>query len=213
MRDIRFEGVIKSWNDERGFGFIEPNQGGQEIFVHVKAFRGLRERPLAAQRVTFQVEIGPQGKKRAVNVEQARLPVVRARNGVRSRSKKQGAAEWGGASLFAVPAFVVVLFFGYTFGQPPRWMLWLYPLISVVTFLAYAADKSAARQGAWRTSEQTLHVLALVGGWPGAIVAQQLLRHKSSKAEFRLVFWGTVLMNIVAFVFLASPYGQLLASA
>jgi len=43
---MRIEGVIKSWNDERGFGFIEPTQGGQEIFVHVKAFRTRAERQL-----------------------------------------------------------------------------------------------------------------------------------------------------------------------
>ena len=39
---MRLDGTIKSWNDERGFGFIEPTQGGPEIFVHIKAFSGLR---------------------------------------------------------------------------------------------------------------------------------------------------------------------------
>ena len=36
---MRFDGKLKSWNDDRGFGFIEPLQGGQEIFVHIKSFR------------------------------------------------------------------------------------------------------------------------------------------------------------------------------
>jgi cold shock CspA family protein len=66
---MRFDGTIKSWNDERGFGFIEPNQGGQQIFVHIKAFKGLRQHPQPNQRVSFQVEVGPQGKKRAINAE------------------------------------------------------------------------------------------------------------------------------------------------
>lgn len=203
---MRFEGTIKSWNDDRGFGFIEPAQGGQEIFVHIKAFRGLRERPQAAQRVTFQVEIGPQGKKRALNVE-----LAGARRSVPRKTRREGVAQWGTASLFAIPVFLVVLSLGYALGHPPRWLLLVYPCASLATFMAYAIDKSAAQRGVRRISEQTLHGLALVGGWPGALLAQQMLRHKSVKAEFRSVFWGTVVLNIVGFVMLASPYGQAFA--
>jgi uncharacterized membrane protein YsdA (DUF1294 family) len=47
--------------------------------------------------------------------------------------------------------------------------------------------------------------LALAGGWPGALLAQQVLRHKSTKREFRQVFWATVLLNVVGFIVLASP--------
>ena len=63
-------------------------------------------------------------------------------------------------------------------------------------------------RGAWRTPESTLHFLALAGGWPGALLAQQFLRHKSTKVEFRSVFWGTVIMNVAAFLALCSPIGQ-----
>jgi hypothetical protein len=42
---MRFEGLLKNWNDERGFGFIEPLQGGEDIFVHIKAFRVRIGRP------------------------------------------------------------------------------------------------------------------------------------------------------------------------
>jgi uncharacterized membrane protein YsdA (DUF1294 family) len=83
-----------------------------------------------------------------------------------------------------------------------------------VTFMAYALDKSAAQRGTWRTKETTLHLLALVGGWPGALLAQQLLRHKSSKTQFRHVFWATVLINVAGFVMIYSPLGKrLLANA
>lgn len=205
QQPMRFEGIIKSWNDDRGFGFIEPAQGGQDIFVHIKAFNGLQGRPQPAQRVTFQVEVGPQGKKRAFDVELAQLPRKLA-----SQTRKAGSAQWGTASLFALPAFLVVLLAGYVIGHPPRWALWVYLAVSTLTFVTYAIDKSAAKQGTWRTRESTLHWLALIGGWPGALVAQQLLRHKSSKAEFRAAFWATVALNIAAFIFLASPYGQTL---
>jgi len=92
--------------------------------------------------------------------------------------------------------------------KPPLALAAVYAGASLVTFFAYAFDKSAAQRGAWRTSEGTLHLLALAGGWPGALLAQQWLRHKSSKAEFRSVFWVTVVMNVAGFVALASPVGR-----
>jgi hypothetical protein len=72
---------------------------------------------------------------------------------------------------------------------------------------------------AWNThtSESTLHVLALVGGWPGALIAQNRLRHKSKKQPFRAVFWATVVMNCAAFIWLFTQEGarawQLVVSA
>lgn len=197
---MRFDGVIKSWNDERGFGFIQPVQGGQEIFVHIKAFTGLRERPQINQRVSFQVELGPQGKKRAVNAE-----MVHAKRPVATPPRHHGSTQPGAATLVVIPAFGVVLLLGHVWGAPPPWLPWAYLGLSLLTFLVYAMDKAAAQKGAWRTSEQTLHGLALLGGWPGALIAQQVLRHKSSKQAFRAVFWGTVVLNVVGFVVLASP--------
>jgi uncharacterized membrane protein YsdA (DUF1294 family) len=101
-----------------------------------------------------------------------------------------------------------MLMLGYVLGDPPRWLLWSYIGVSAVTFIAYALDKSAAQKGEWRTSEQTLHLLSLAGGWPGALLAQQVLRHKSSKQEFRSVFWFTVGLNVLGFMFIASPYAK-----
>ena len=76
-------------------------------------------------------------------------------------------------------------------------------LLNVATFIAYASDKNAAQQGRWRTSEQTLHALALAGGWPAAWLAQRALRHKSRKAEFLAVYVVTVLLNLGALAWLA----------
>jgi uncharacterized membrane protein YsdA (DUF1294 family) len=71
----------------------------------------------------------------------------------------------------------------------------LYLAASVAAFAAYAFDKAAARNGEWRTKESTLLGLGVLGGWPGALVAQTLLRHKSSKRTFQAAFWLTVLLN------------------
>ncbi|WP_293937380.1 DUF1294 domain-containing protein [Iodobacter sp.] len=82
-----------------------------------------------------------------------------------------------------------------------NWLGWIaggYLLMSIVAFIAYAVDKSAAKNNRWRTQESTLHFLGLLGGWPGALLAQWVLRHKSKKAAFMVVFWATVLINCVA---------------
>lgn len=79
-------------------------------------------------------------------------------------------------------------------------------VLSLLTFIIYALDKSAAKNGAWRAEESTLHLLSLAGGWPGALIAQQKLRHKSKKQSFRSVFWVTVLLNCGAFAW-SGQYG------
>ena len=81
-------------------------------------------------------------------------------------------------------------------GAAPWWLL-AYPLFSLVAFFAYWRDKRSAEQGAWRTPEQTLHLLELLGGWPGAFLAQRLLRHKTRKPSYQLVFWAIVLLHQV----------------
>jgi uncharacterized membrane protein YsdA (DUF1294 family) len=77
-------------------------------------------------------------------------------------------------------------------------LLAAYGLFSAVAFVLYGVDKSAARQGRRRTRESTLHTIALVGGWPGALVARQVFRHETVKQPFRTVFWGMVVANCVA---------------
>lgn len=201
---LRFEGTLRSWNDERGFGFIEPAQGGQEIFVHAKAFPRSACRPQAGQRLSFEVEPGPQGKKRARNVEPVRPPRAPAS----PRRPVNEAAQWGTATLLAIPAFTVLFLVAGLLWRPPAWLPLLYLVLSALTFVAYAMDKGAARRGAWRTSESTLHALALAGGWPGALLAQQFLRHKSTKPSFRSTFWTTVVANVIAFLVIASTLGR-----
>ena len=76
----------------------------------------------------------------------------------------------------------------------------LYVAASLAAVAAYRVDKSAAQTGAWRTPESSLHVLALMGGWPGALVAQNIFHHKSRKPFFQFTFWATVAVNCGALV-------------
>ena len=81
-------------------------------------------------------------------------------------------------------------------------IVFLYIVASVAAFVAYGVDKSAAQRGRWRTPESTLHVLSLIGGWPGALVAQRVFRHKSRKQSFRAAFYFTAVLNCMALLLL-----------
>ena len=80
-------------------------------------------------------------------------------------------------------------------GKLPLPVVVAYLMLSLVTFFMYWKDKSAARSNESRTPENTLHSLALLGGWPGALIGQQTLRHKTQKVSFRVVLWLTILVN------------------
>lgn len=77
------------------------------------------------------------------------------------------------------------------------WLGYSYLVLSIITLFVYGKDKWAAKRQAWRTPESTLHVLALLGGWPGALIGQKLFSHKKSKTSFKRVFWFTVVGNIL----------------
>lgn len=83
-----------------------------------------------------------------------------------------------------------------------------YFLFSIVSFYLYRQDKIAAQHDRWRTSEATLHLADLLGGWPGALIAQRRYRHKSSKSSFQIGFWTTVLLNCAALGWLTSQAGR-----
>jgi uncharacterized membrane protein YsdA (DUF1294 family) len=73
--------------------------------------------------------------------------------------------------------------------------LGLVAVLSCVCFAAYGLDKRRAVNGGRRVRERTLHLLALLGGWPGALLGQRLFRHKTKKVSFRIAFWAVVLLH------------------
>ena len=72
-----------------------------------------------------------------------------------------------------------------------------YAVISMLAYITYAIDKKAAINNRRRVSEKTLHLLGVMGGWPGAFLAQHRLRHKTQKTAFQVTFWLTVVVNLV----------------
>ncbi|MES2534510.1 MAG: cold shock and DUF1294 domain-containing protein [Pseudomonadota bacterium] len=184
---MRFQGRITTWKDDQGFGFITPNGGGDQVFVHIKSFSHRQRRPSGNEIVTYEVSTDEQRRMKARNVAF-----------ITSRARAAAPGNHRVSSL--VLAFLFLTFIiGLVFvGKLPLTLLGLYLGSSMVTFIVYALDKSAARSGRWRTQESTLHLLSLIGGWPGALIAQQHLRHKSKKMSFQFGFWITVALNGVA---------------
>jgi uncharacterized membrane protein YsdA (DUF1294 family) len=88
------------------------------------------------------------------------------------------------------------------------WLLALaaYGLLSLASFSAYARDKSAARRGTHRVAERILHLLDLLGGWPGGWLAQKTLRHKCSKQSFQKTYWLTVFLHCVGVLWMLRQY-------
>ena len=113
----------------------------------------------------------------------------------------------GHVPVILTAAFLAFVAGAVLSGRLPIAVMWTYLAASLVAFIAYALDKSAARNGRWRTRKTTLHLVALAGGWPGALAAQRLLRHKSRKRSFQAVFWFTVILNCCALAWFFSASG------
>ena len=75
-----------------------------------------------------------------------------------------------------------------------------YFVVSVLAFFLYWRDKHKARTNTWRTPENILHGVELAGGWPGALIAQQVFRHKTRKVSFQILFWMIVLLHQVFWI-------------
>jgi len=192
----RYAGRITTWKDEQGFGFITPNGGGPTVFVHISAFAGQRTRPVGNEIVTYKLTVNERGQPRADKVAFYRAGAGRGQTASGSVARPLLAC-----GFFVVLALLVLL------GRLPVWALGVYAGISALTFLAYASDKAAARRNAWRTRESTLHMLGLAGGWPGALLAQHLIRHKSSKQSYQYSLWFTIIVNCMALGWFMSTGG------
>ncbi|MFT4283918.1 MAG: cold shock and DUF1294 domain-containing protein [Protaetiibacter sp.] len=196
---VRMSGVLTTWNDERGFGFVAPAVGGPDVFVHISAFGEGDPRPLAGDEIGYELEYSREGKPRAGRAtvqsavpRPAPEPAPHPRLAPTNRASRLG--------YLAVFGFICIAFVVALIRPIPYWVWILYLGMSFATFVAYALDKRAAASEGWRLSEGSLLALGLACGWPGAVIAQQVFRHKTVKMSFQVVFWVTVMVNVIAFV-------------
>jgi uncharacterized membrane protein YsdA (DUF1294 family) len=163
-----------------------------QIFLHIHAFeQGQRQRrPINGDLISYVLLRDDKNRTQAKQVQ-----FVERRQFVSEKSElKSDSMNW-------TEFFVLFCVFIYLMMRLPQLIVMIYGAVSLLTFIAYALDKSAAQSGQWRTKESTLHYLAILGGWPGAYLAQKYLRHKSKKKSFLTIFWVTVVFNCLFTVF------------
>ena len=197
---MKLQGKILNWNDDKGFGFVEPTGGGEKAFVHIKYFSNRTRRPVNGDPIIFEVVREKDNRYKATNVKFADEKGFNKRSNADSRST---------CGIYFILIFSGAILASIYNGKLPIIFAGLYVLMSMLTFIAYAIDKSAAQNGRSRTKEKTLHLLSLIGGWPGAFFAQYMLRHKSIKKEFKLIYKATVLLNIGALIWFHTEEGSI----
>jgi uncharacterized membrane protein YsdA (DUF1294 family)/cold shock CspA family protein len=200
---VRLQGKITSWKDDQGYGVVTQNGADKNktAFVHIKAFSERSRRPKLGDLITYEANLDEKRRFRADDVKFVK------RAPVKFSSLDVGGANTSPISRAFVYLFFVVLILAVLIGRLPWLILGIYLLTSVLAYVAYGMDKAAAESRRWRTPENTLHFFGLVGGWPGALVAQQRLRHKTSKTSFQFMFWLTVALNCGALVWLMTSSG------
>lgn len=196
MKPSLRSGQLTKWKDDRGFGFIQPVDGSQEVFLHISELKNATRRPQAGDTIYYYAVANQDGKIRACNAF-----ILGA------RSKSTSSLNYKALSNVNVPSlilevlllsilpFIGSIHFAWTTGNPFPFVL--YPAMSLATFVLYADDKSRAQRGRWRTSEMTLHLCEIAGGWLGGFVAQRSLRHKNRKSSYQVEFWMIVTLHYV----------------
>jgi uncharacterized membrane protein YsdA (DUF1294 family)/cold shock CspA family protein len=189
---MRHAGRVTRWNDEKGFGFVTPHDGGARAFLHIKAFQRSARRPVDDDLVSYATQVDAKGRLNAVEVRFAGQRI--AAPATQRRDTPVRVPRVGVAVGFLLVALMLTLM-----GALPALVALVYLVMSAVSYIAYVLDKDAAgKRPRQRTPETTLHLLDALGGWPGALIAQQQIRHKTVKASFQTGFWLSVLVNLAA---------------
>ncbi len=114
------------------------------------------------------------------------------------RSKSKNRSGVNAASLIMLIILLIVP--SIAISRLSGWIDWRMLIgvpiaLSLFSFFSYRSDKRRAEAGAWRIPESTLHLADLLGGWPGAFLAQRIFWHKISKGSFQFFFWLIVLIH------------------
>jgi uncharacterized membrane protein YsdA (DUF1294 family)/cold shock CspA family protein len=166
---------VVEWDRAKGYGFLLVNN--RRLFLHRRDFVHSHRAPVVGDTVRFIVGKDAEGRPCA-----------------REAVLLQRGLGMSGVSLLVLLVLMVLpVMAALRQGAAPQWIATFVVFMGGFTYWANARDKRLAQGGEWRLSEANLHLLEILGGWPGAFLAQRRLRHKCSKASYQSFFWLVVL--------------------
>jgi len=201
-----YEGIIKSWKVDKGFGFIQPNGGGKDIFIHIRDLKHSNYQPQTGDNVCFKVVADKDGKIRAYDAFIKGQELTRQQIRTKSFDKNQPKTHVKREHRLGMQAILLIAALPFVASalliqqKQIFYPFFVYLLMSLLTFFVYAVDKTKAHKNEWRTPEQTIHLFELLGGWPGALITQRVIRHKNKKASFQVIFWIIVVIHMVIWI-------------
>jgi len=203
-------GRVLQWDAVKGLGFIAPDQGGERLLLRRADLAGrLRFRaPALGESVRFRRAASGPGRERAVQVQPLQAPAPAAAPARQQAPASRSPRQLASTRLLVIPLFALVLGGIHLAWPLPRPVPMLYSSLSMALFVVYGIDKWSARRGGGRVPEGTLHLLALLGGWPGALLGQQVFAHKISKPAFLRWTWAMTSLNLLLLVGLCTPAWQ-----
>jgi len=186
-----YKGKLVLWKDDKGFGFVRPETGEKDFFIHISALKkGMSRRPEVGDTVHFQPAI----ETDAVTRRRIAHAVI---EGIEYDSAETATGQtWFEDLLLKILVALPILLSSYLLWKTTNPIpLVSYLFMSALTILYYAADKHSALRDRWRVPEIYLHCFEVLGGWPGALLAQKEFRHKHKKTAYLRVFWGIVTLH------------------
>lgn len=207
---MRDQGRLVEWFDDQGYGFIQPNDASKgRVFLHIKNFARQGPRPIVGCALEYVVQLDGQGRYKAIQVTYLKASQSQKKYQPNSvQPETVVSTKLQPMQIFAITYILFLALFTFT-GLLSGMVLLFISIMNVMTYWFYAQDKEAAQNGNRRVPENTLHVLAFLGGWPSAWLAQQRLRHKTQKQPFRKIYFCTILLNILLILWLISPLNVL----
>lgn len=190
------QGRLESWNDERGFGFIAPQGGGERVFVHIKSLTRIATRPRVGDIVHFELGPGRDGRPAARRARIAGAnPLIPTRRGLPTQARPFGARELSRLLLAAL--LTALMMAGITVAGLPDLLGWTYLFMGLASLVVYGIDKRCAETDRWRVPEANLLTLDLCFGIIGGLVGQAAFAHKTAKPDFAGRTYVIVIVHLV----------------
>lgn len=183
-----YRGKIVYWNDQKGYGFIKIPKIENNIFFHISAYAYEKRRPQKDRTVSFLLQ------KNQNKIQALRIVERGDEDGLFEQVALD--ARRAGPHHFEAAIYLALALLFYIILSTLSITITIASLsISILTFILYSIDKRAAINAHFRIPEASLHLASLLGGWPGALIARPILRHKTNKNRFIIFFWLSVIIN------------------